>query len=511
MAKKITATKVATAEVKQPRPKNIAQSEMWDSTGNPWSALPRIVTTQQQWLEYMKQLTQCRFFYRTEPLVSSVVDKLVQIGVNDIVFEKGKLSDNEFRVFTSVKPELLDFAEMMATEFLISGLVVPEVGYSKVSKDDLYTLGVKKYTSLILPDSMWVRDPASIKIDTQMVADKPTYYVKVPPRLADFIKAGGKYPDGKEDIELYKILTTQFPDFVKKVKAGDLNIQLQNDNIIRRKYTSDNPYPIPYVGSSLESLQHKRRLRRMDYSIIEKIISAIMHVKVGDKDFPITESDEDQEYLTQLRTQLRLRGRNDETLERIFQLITNHTVDIKWIFPDTATLLNTDKYADINEEILFGLGFPRLLITGETKRSGTSDAEIATLSPIKTTEEFRRKITEVLQTVCTEIAQRNHFSSVPIVKFKAIQLHKFADFLQYLSKLYDASAISRTTLGDEFGYDFTQEVDLLKMEQDELKKRNLAEFGATPNSKNPVLPTQEPANTKTKPVDNSKVKPQSGQ
>lgn len=199
-----------------------------------------------------------------------------------------------------------------------------------------------------------------------------------------------------------------------------------------------------------------------------------------------------------------MRGTSQQTLERIFQLITNHTVEINWVFPETSALLDVNKYADINQEILFGLGFPRVLITGEAQKSGTSDSEIATLSPIKTAENFRSKILEVIKDICIEISKRNGFTSVPTVQFKSINLHKFQDFLNGLIQLYSSAAISRTSLGAEFGYDFTSEVDLMQKEKKELESRGLQEFGPSPNSRNPLLTDgQNPENqgkTAKKPV-----------
>ncbi len=488
--------KTATAAVVS-KPMNIAKSEMLGNLDNPWTEYPKFKTTTRVFEDYVKTVQHCKFFYKTEPLVATVIDKLVEIGINDLTFSKNNLSENEFRVFTAFKPQLLEFAEQMATEFLLSGLVVPEVSFASVDKDFIFSLGVKKYSSLKLPDSMWVRDPTTIKIYTSMIADRPSYFVKIPESMIQFIQAGGKYADGKEDKELFKLLVQHYPEFVKAIRAGIKEILLENKNIIRRKYTTDNQYPIPYASSSLEALHHKRKLRRMDYSIIDKVISAIMHVKLGDKDFPITESDADKGYVEEIRNQLRMRGTSEQNLERIFQLITNHTVDIKWVFPDTQTLLDVNKYNDINQEILFGLGFPRVLITGEAQKSGASDSEIATLSPLKTAEGFRRKILEVIKDVCIQISKENGFTSVPTVTFKSINLHKFQDFLNGLVQLYNTASISRTSLGAEFGYDFDTEVTLLEKEMNELKDRGLQEFGATPNSKNSIL--QEGQNSTKQP------------
>jgi len=477
--------------------KNLAVSELLTQTDNPWTEVPKFKTVTRDRDAFIKSIDHCRFFYRTEPLVSTVIDKLVEIGVNDLVFSKNKLSENEYRVFKAIKPKLVEFAEQMATEYLLSGLVVPEIGYNKVDKDFLFSLGVKRYKSLELPDSMWVRDPSTMKIYTSMLGDKPSYFVKVPRELLAFITGKGKYADGKEDKELYELLVKYYPEFVQDILDGETEVLLENDLVFRRKYTSDNPYPIPYINSSLEALHHKRKLRRMDYSIVDKVISAIMHVKLGSDDFPINDTDEDNEFVEDIRAQLRMRGSNTQTLERIFQLITNHTVDIKWVFPEVTALLDMEKYNDINQEILFGLGFPRVLITGEALRSGTSDSEIATLSPLKTAETYRRKILEVLKDICIEISKRNGFKSVPDVQFKAINLHKFSEILAGLTKLYDVAGISRTSFAAELGFDFDAEADLMAGEQKTLESKGLPEFGPTPNSKNSVLMDDENTDTNT--------------
>ena len=474
--------------VEAPKFRHVAMAtDLMEKTDNPYTEIPKFKTTVKIHDDYQKNVTHCRFFYKTEPVVSTVIDKLVELGINDLVFSKNKLSDNEYRVFEAMKPRLIEFSESLALEYLLSGLVVPEIGYERVDKDFIFALGVKKYSSLELPDSMWVRDPGTIRIKTTVLADKPSYFVKVPTDVVTFIKSKGVYPDGKKDERLYERLVEQFPEFVEAILRGETEILLENDYVIRRRPTSDNPYPIPYIQSALEALHHKRKMRRMDYSIMDKVISAIMHVRIGNDTYPITQSEDDQDYVDNITSQLRMRGTSQQVLERIFQLITNHTVEIDWVFPPTETLLNTSKYDDINQEILFGLGFPRVLITGEAQKSGTSDSEIATLSPLKTAEDFRRKIILVIQSICAEVSKRNGFNSVPSVHFEAINLHKFQSFLEGLRMLYDTASISRTTLGKKFGVDFDAEVDLMEAEMKKLREKGLPEFGPTPNSKNSVL------------------------
>ena len=485
--------------------KSVAVAEYsTNRTTNPWTDAKLSMNKPYDFDKFVETTSLCRFFYRTEPVVSTVVNKLVEIGINDLVFSKNKLSDNEFRVYKAIKPRLLEFAEQMAQEYLLSGLVVPEVGWGTINdKEFIFSLGVKKLSSLTLPDSMWVRDPKSIKIFTFLLGDKPTYFVKIPNEVVQFVRTGGKMPDGTEQKELFELIKDYYPEFVKAVNEGKTEIPLFNENVIRRKFTSDNPYPISYVTSSLDALQHKRKLRRMDYTLIDKVITAIFHVKVGSDNFPVSESPEDQELLDDLNTQLRLRGNSEQLLERVFQLVTNHTVELSWVFPDVDLLLDNKKYEDINQEILFGLGFPRVLITGESQRTGTSDPELAMLAPVKTMENFRSKIIEVIRDICTKVAIENGFRNAPSVEFKALSLHNFADFINGLSKLYDASALSRTDLAKIYGFDFMEQVDKLEVENTELTNRGLPTFGPTPFGSN-QMPQGANGNPKNAPKSEKK-------
>lgn len=424
----------------------------------------------------------CRFFYKTEPLVSTVINKLVEIAVNDIIISKSGLSENEFRVFLALKPRLLEFSETLAQELLISGLAVPEIGYGPIDKSTVFELGIKKYERLIFPISMWVRDPNTIKIASSLMSDTPSYYVQIPDDVVYFVKSKGRYPDGNEDKELFDNLKSFFPEFVKEVLSGKKEMQVDSKLVLRRKYISNNPYPISYIQPALDALQHKRRMRRMDYSIMDKVISAIMHVKVGSDDFPVTSSEEDSEVFTDIRNQLMFRFQSDQNLERIFQLITNHTVDIKWIFPEMSLLSDSNRYNGINEEILFGLGFPRILITGEASKTGTSNPDIAILSPIKTIESIRRKILKVIRDIIKTVAEDNNFK-VPYTQFKPLNLQTFSDFMTALEKLYNISGVSRTSMAEYMGYDFMDEVDKLKAENDTLVSKGLPDFGSQPYSR----------------------------
>lgn len=454
---------------------------------NPWNVKPSTVQDIDQ-DDYVEIVNKCRFYYRNDPLAATAINKLVEIGINDLRFSKNGLSDNEFRVFLGIKQELLAFAEEMALEFLISGLVVPEIKYIPKSKEDIKRLGLKKYDTFTLPEGFWLRDPCSIEINKTIVSSMPSYYVLIPDDLRYFINNKGKYPDGTRDDALYAWLTSNYPSFVIEVEKGATKVQLTDtSNIIRRRVLQDSPYPVPFLSPALDILEHKRNLRKADYSIATKVISAILQIKVGSDEFPMTEAEEDAQRLIDLKNALIWRNYSTNSVENIFQLFTDHTTELKWVFPDINLLLNDAKYKEVNQEIVFALGFPRTLIAGESERSNASDPEYASISPVKMMENFRNKILDVIKDVVYEICTRNSLKSIPSVTFKPINLYDFQTYLQALKMMLEAGSLSRESLDEIFGYTFEDELEKREAEQKALEESGVPEFQPTPNSRQPNI------------------------
>lgn len=454
------------------------------TSANPWTSSD-IDKMELSTDDYSKIIKACRFFYKKDPIISSTINKLVEIGINELIFSSNGLSENEFKIFLGLKESLEEFAEAMALEYLISGLVVPEVKYARVNKNVIKTLGIKKYETLMLPVTMYIRDPETIKIKKSPFADEPSYFIKVPGDLIFFIMNKGKYLDGTEDPDAYAKLLALYPEFVEAVLKGVKEFPIEDSSmIIRRKYQPDNPYPIPYLSATLESLKHKRNLRRMDYAIAARVIGAIQLFKLGSDEFPVTEDDKDEQF-NAIKDQMLWRDYSGKDIERIFQLFANHTLSVEWIVPDTQALLDEQKYVSVNQDIIYSLGFPRILITGESERTGTSDPQYAMMSPSRTMENFRKKILQVIKEVVRRVAEENNLKTAPEVKFKPLTLFDHGTLLQSLSDLYGAGNISRTTYASTLGYDWDDETALRKEEKDKLEELGLDEFAPKPFSNQP--------------------------
>lgn len=429
--------------------------------------------------KYHEIVNQCRYYYKRDPIAGTVLNKLVEIGVTELIFDKGNLSANEFRIFEGLQDSLQEFIESCGLEFLISGLIVPEVKYAAATKEMLVDMGIKKYTSLVVPISMWLRDPLTVKINSSMVMDEPSYYVILPEKLVFFIQHEGMYPDGNKDIELYNDLVKYYSEFVIQVRNGNREILLDNDMIQRRKVLSDSAYPIPYLYNSLEALRHKRNLRRMDYAIASRVIGAIQLFKLGNDTYPVTESDTDEVSTSPfqaIKNQMVHSNITKRDIDRVFQLFANHTLTVEWVYPPMEALLNEAKYIEVNEDIFFGLGFPRILTTGETLRTQSSNPEFAVLSPMKTMENMQRALIRIVKKIIREICTANAFKSVPTVRFDKINLNSYGNFVQAMQFLYNTGNISRTSLGKEFGYSFEDELKLKEGEDEIIRASGLEDY-----------------------------------
>ena len=421
---------------------------------------------------------------------------MVDIGITSLDFKRTDLTNNEEKLVENLLPGFEDFAEDMALEFLLTGLVVPEIRYTTEGPEYFKYWGLKKFSSLTLPTSAWLRDPATVKINA-ILADRPSYYVEIPEKLIFFILNNGTYPDNTKDPNLWHYLQTAYPEFITAVKSGVREFLLTNSYIIRRRPLSDSPYPIPYLYNAIESMKHKRNIRRMDYSIASRVISAIQLIKIGNDMYPLTEDDTTQ--LEEIKNQMYWRNTGSRDVERIFQLFANHTVTIEWVFPDVKALLDDTKYKDVNRDIFYALGFPAILVTGETERSSASDAEYAMMSPTKTMEVFRRKILEILNKVVKETFEKNKLKGTTELRFTPINLSSFRFFYEALSKLYDTGNLSRTSFSRAFGYVLEDELELKEEEEELIKSMDLPEFSPQPFSPQPQRGVSKPQVAPKKP------------
>lgn len=419
--------------------------------------------------EYHKIVNLCRFFYDHDGMAYTTINKQVEIGINGYAIHPGTCSEKELLVYESLNDLIMKFLQEAAQEFLISGLVIPESIWDTVKGSEINNKSRRNYN---LPVDLWYRDPLSIEIKKTPLPNHLAVFVVPSEEEIFFIENNGKYLDGTEDVETYKLLVEKYPEFVAAVKAGKRKFKLDDPMVIRRYPRSGKVWPTPYLTPALELFLHKRNLRKMDYSIASRVISAIQLFRLGNDEFPLTEDDED--IIDELRSQMMWRTLQGN-IERVFQLFSNHTLEIDWITPDVEALLDEGKYRSINEDISIALGLPRIVISGETLRSGTSNASIAMLPPANTIDFMRKQLLEFPRALYEEIKKRNKFKGVPEPYYPPIRLSDLKDLTEMGRDFYDRGALSKTGWGEFADIDFNTEIERLALEKAKTEELGLNE------------------------------------
>lgn len=431
--------------------------------------------------KYTDQLELCKFFANRDPIASDVITKQVDIAFNGYKPRRNNCTDEEYEIYSTVNDQIISTLKTFAREYLISGLLIPEISWKSVKGKELNLKG-RPNKSFTLPDEIWLRDPSIIELKRSPIPNKIRVYMKIPIEDIYFIQNKGKYPDGTKDTELYKQILKDYPEYVKAILNNETYIPLPDAFVLRRQVDVGNIYPTPYLLPALESLQHKRNLKKMDYSIAARVISAIQLVKLGSDKFPLTE--DDQPVIEELKTQMLWRGQQNN-IERVFQLFGNHTLTLEWVFPPVDALLDEAKYYAVNNDILHALGMPSIITTGETTRSATSQAEFALLPPTEVLKALRKSLEPFLVYLYKEIQKANNFAHRPTPAFPPIKLYDPSKAATVGEKYYQNGIISGTGWAELGDFDWENEQILRKTEED-----TLSELGI---ESQPQVPFSSPA------------------
>lgn len=417
---------------------------------------------------YHRVLNMCYDFYQRGGVVSTVINRLTELTITEIRNGQRKTSNEANDYYDAVlhrnPSRMMRFLRTMGLEYFLSGMVLPKVDWVEVLGSDLSPK--LKATRKYMVPTFDMYPPKLVRVVWSGWGQKD-YYLKVPQEDISLIKSGGSKI--KEQQLRYDSWVQYYPTFVELIRGGQDTILIQQVDPIIRKETSFTAYPTPFLNAALESLMYKEKIRQMDFAVASRVISAILLVQEGDKDFPLTE--DNRQNLDALQNQLYARTGNPRLLERLFMLFSNHTTKLTWISPDVEALLDQDKYRETNAELSQALGFAEILITGESRNAQA--AELSTWAIMPQMLELQGMLLEWMRPIYEQAALLNSFRNVPEPAFKPIQLQDFVKTAAVFAQAFKEGNISRTTRDEQIGLNFETEQELMIDEKaliDELNK-----------------------------------------
>lgn len=407
-------------------------------------------------------------FYQRGGVVTTVVNRLNELTITNVRNGQRKTSDEANAYYEAVlhraPSRLMRFLTAMGREYFLSGLVLPRVDWVVMKGADI-SPDLKANREYFMP-VFDLYPPNLLRIEWAGWGKKE-YFLKIPQTDVSLIRAGGSQIKAQQF--RYNMWLTNYPMFVQSVMDGADMILIPDADPILRKETTFTQYPTPFLFNVLEALVFKQQLRRMDFAVASRVISAILLVKEGDKDFPISEDSRGN--LDALEQQLQARAGNPRLMERLFMLFSNHTTTLEWISPDVEALLDQDKYRETNEELAQGLGFAQILVTGESRNAQASELSTWAIKPQM--EELRFMIIEWMITIYEKAADLNSFRNVPNPEFTPIQLQDFVKTAAVMAQIYKEGNMSRSTRAEQVGLNFETEQEKMLDEKkliDEVNK-----------------------------------------
>lgn len=408
---------------------------------------------------YREEVRQCRYFYRFDPISSTVVNRMAEMAISDLRNRRRKCSDEELFFYEAVAQALTPVLQLCALEYLLSGLAVPDYTISRVMGNRINSdLGRTRY---YYPSSFWVRNPDNILLRRVPTTMDRSVWLEVPAEEVYFIQHQGYFSDGTSDIEKYRLLVEQYPEYVARIMRGETKILLEHAKPILRKALTYCDYPQPFLVPALAALKHKLRIKQMDYSIATRALEAIRLIKAGSDEFPVTEEDT---ILDDIKNQVSA-SKAVANNEIVYSLFTNHTVTVEWVYPPLDALLSEQKYNEPNAEIFLAMGFSRVLLVGEALRSNSSQSIASTLGPVSTLNELRRGLLTWVKELYRDLADRNGFKNIPEPLFRPIPLGDIAALAQFAIQAAKIGAVSKDTVAQYFGTDFETENQQIESEE----------------------------------------------
>ena len=401
-------------------------------------------------LSYFEAIKRCRFFYENDAIAGTVINRMCDIATTKIRNKHKRYSKEIKNYYDGIAQLIFPVLSQIYLSYLLDGMSIPQYRTDRIMGNRLHQdLGRTRY---YYPKAVWVRNSENIILRKSPLGER-LVYIKIPVEDKNLINSQGK-PDREQE---YRDLVALYPDYVATIKAGKTTFRLECTPIFR-KMTTYNTYPIPFLKNSLGALDYRRGLKRMDKLTADRVIEAFRQIKVGSDEYPADDEDI-------AAAQVALQAHT--TQDTIFNIYTNHTIEIKWIVPPIDSLLDDDKYKEANADVFLSMGFPRLWAVGENERSNTADNKVASVGPIASLESMRLDTLAWVRSLYKDLADLNGFVYYPEPYFMPISIASASDLIMYATQFIEAGVISKNTGALLYGTDYAAEEEQMQMEPKE--------------------------------------------
>lgn len=412
----------------------------------------------------------CRSVYLRLGVCRNVIDMMTDFATEDLrIVHPDKKQEAFFKVWMS-KVKLKDAVDEFVRHFLVDGNVVVKRITAKLPKPTEN----QWRTQAAEPEKIYVEDTTSKR-------EIPWKYTFLNVAALEWVggditKISGErqlgfYPssklrktlnDANDPFQKNAIdkMPLEIKDALKRNDSGMVLLDMDKLYVAHNKKDSWEDWAPPFLYSVLQDVGFRDKLRQAEISALDGVINVIRLWKLGDhKEGILPNSAVINKLVGILDT---------NTGGGAIDIVWDSMIDMKEYYPPIDQILGSEKYDQVNRDILIGLGVPEVLIGGEGGNFSNSFIQLKTL--VEKLEYVRNRVIEWLTEEVRVVCEAMGIVVPPKVKFKKMSLEDEETTKQLIVNLLDRGIISAEAVLDIYGEDFMLEMDRIKAQKDIFQK-----------------------------------------
>ena len=287
--------------------------------------------------------------------------------------------------------------------------------------------------------------------------------------------------------QLQKDIVKNLPaDFVKAVKDGKRVVPLDMSKIYvaHNKKDSWEDWATPHMKAILKDIIFKEKLRLAEMSALDGVINVIRLWKLGDHKERIFPDEGAIEKLLDI-----LQG---NTGGGALDIVWDSMISMEAFYPPIDKILGSDKYVEVDHDILVGLGIPEVLLGGKGANFSNSFIQLKTL--VERLEAARDAVSDWIEHEIDFICRARGYDTAPVFHFRHMNLQDENVTRQLILGLFDRGILSPETLLSYFGEYMDVESARNPVQRKEITKNGVEIL--SPFQKKELTPGGRPSNTK---------------
>ena len=374
----------------------------------------------------------CQKAYWNFPLLKNVIDVMTELTNSRCYLEGGNQTTRDFigawwdRIgFRSLKEEFF-------REFWRSGTVPIYRFDAEYDPKDItqMTQVYGSMKSLEVPIRYIILNPASIQVEANISFLRPVYY-KV---LSNYELARIRNPKTPED---RAVLDSLPPENRRQVLEGvtpSLLLDPDHLTMVFYKKQAYEPMAVPFAYPVLEDIDAKMELKRIDRKIARQADRTLLLITAGAKP---DEGGINYNTIKSLQALFQ-----NESVNRT--LVADYTVKGEWLIPDINKVLGSEKYDQLDKDIMAGLN---AIIFNDKEKFANASIKVQIF--VERLKEARSSFLEnflnpEIKRICKQLGAKNY----PVARFEEINLRDDLQFSRLYTQLAQIGLLTPNELFD---------------------------------------------------------------